>query len=137
MKSKSPIIPQRVRRITGSFSWLDHRLLHLGFLHRMQPEEMLLYFFLVLVGDRNGVSFYSYDTICTILKLTAEQLIHARNRLIDMSLIAFQDSRYQVLELPDETKTPEPSHCYQPPPHSHQTLSMREVLEKALQHNNR
>jgi hypothetical protein len=55
MKSKSPILPERIRRISGSFSWLDHRLLHSGFLRLMQPEEMLLYFFLVLVGDKNGV----------------------------------------------------------------------------------
>ncbi|MFQ5639612.1 MAG: transposase [bacterium] len=27
----------------------------------MTPEEMLLYFFLALVGDRNGISFYGYD----------------------------------------------------------------------------
>lgn len=124
MKSKSPIIPERVRHITGSFSWLDHRLLNRGFLRSMQPDDMLLYFFLVLVGDRNGVSFYSYDRICAILKLTLDQFINARNRLVDMSLIAVHDGRYQVLQLPDEPRCSELGR-------SRQTLSIKEVFKKA------
>jgi len=99
MISKSPIIPQRIRRITGSFSWLDHRLLHHGFVQRMQPNEIVVYFFLVLVGDKNGISYYSYDRMCDLLKLTVEQLVAARDRLIDLSLIAFDNGRYQVLSL--------------------------------------
>jgi hypothetical protein len=126
MKSKSPIIPERVRRITGSFSWLDHRLISDGFLSPMQSEEMLLYFFLVLVGDRNGVSFYSYDRICAILKITMDQFICARDRLINMSLIAVQDGRYQVLELPKMQRLAEPDRC-------RQMLSIHQVLERALQ----
>ena len=100
MISKIPIEPQRVRRITGSFSWIDHRLLHDGFLAAMSSDEMLLYFFLVLVGDRHGLSFYSYDKICTLLHLEVERLVLARERLIAKALIAFEDGRYQVLELP-------------------------------------
>ncbi len=69
MISREPINPNRIRRITGSSSWIDHRLLHDGFLAAMRADEMLLYFFLVLVGDCNGISFYSYDKICVILKL--------------------------------------------------------------------
>ena len=104
MPSKLPICTNRVRRISGSFSWLDHRLLHNGYLRLMQPEEMVLYFFLVLVGDKNGVSFYGYDSILNLLKLSLDQYITARNRLIDMSLIAFENSRYQVLELPEQPR---------------------------------
>lgn len=100
MISKAPINPSRIRKITGSFSWLDHRLLHEGYLAAMEPSELLLYFFLVLVGDRNGISFYSYDKICTLLKIDVERLLAARARLIDKSLIAFEDGRYQVLQLP-------------------------------------
>jgi len=111
MSSKSPICPDRIRRISGSFSWLDHRLLHNGFLRRMQPEEMLLYFFLVLVGDKNGVSFYGYDSILKLLKLTLDQYITARDRLIDLSLIAFENGRYQVLELPEKPSYSAPARC--------------------------
>ena len=100
MISKSPIVPQRIRRIPDSFSWIDHRLLHQGFIRRMQPNDMLLYFFLVLVGDKNGVSYYSYDKMCDLLKLSLDDLLSARDCLIDMSLLAVANGKYQVLALP-------------------------------------
>ena len=125
MKSKSPILPHRVRRITGSFSWLDHRLLHHGFLQQMQSDDMLLYFFLVLVGDKNGISYYGYDRICCLLKITDDELIAARARLIDLSLIAFDNGRYQVLSLPTPAveKTVE-RHC--------QVVSMKQLLQEMV-----
>lgn len=108
MISKTPIDPQRVRKITGTFSWVDHRLLHDGFLASMTSDEMLLYFFLVLVGDRHGLSFYSYDKICSLLQLEVERLLVARDRLLAKALIAFADGRYQVLQLPERPQ-PAPS----------------------------
>jgi hypothetical protein len=102
MISKEPINPNRIRRITGSFSWLDHRLLHDGFLAAMSPAEILVYFFLVLVGDKNGVSFYHYDKICALLKLDLDSFMQARDRLIARSLLVCKDGRYQVLQLPEK-----------------------------------
>lgn len=99
---KEPIVPERIRRITGSFSWIDHRILTNGYLQSMCQEEILLYFFLVLVGDKNGISFYSYEKICGLLKLDVNLYIHARDQLIKKSLIAFSDGRFQVLSLPCE-----------------------------------
>ena len=55
---------QRIRRIDGGFSFIPHRFLTDGFLSALDPHQLLLYFFLVLAGDRNGLSFYSYDSIC-------------------------------------------------------------------------
>jgi len=109
MITKIPIDPQRVRRITGSFSWIDHRLLHDGFLATMTSDEILLYFFLVLVGDRHGLSFYSYDKICTLLHLEVECLLLARDRLVAKALMAFEDGRYQVLQLPARPPAAPPS----------------------------
>ena len=100
MISKQPIVAERIRKISGSFSWIDHRLLTDGFLKAMTSHEILLYFFLVLVGDKNGVSFYSYDRICQLLKIKLDDYIQARNLLLKRSLIAFQQGRFQVLELP-------------------------------------
>ena len=100
MRSHTPIDTTRIRTITGSFSWLDHRLLADGHLDTMTAEEMRLYFFLVLVGDKNGISFYGYDRICVIIKMNVEQLIPARDSLENKSLIAFDNGRYQVLQLP-------------------------------------
>ena len=100
MISKQPILPERIRKISGSFSWIDHRILTDGFLTSMSRDEIVLYFFLVLVGDKNGVSFYSYDKICQLLKIELDDYIQARNLLLKRSLIAFQQGRFQVLELP-------------------------------------
>lgn len=108
MISKEPIVPERLRKITGTFSWVDHRLLHDGFLAQMSTVEILLYFFLVLVGDRHGLSFYHYDKICALLKLDVDQLLTARARLIERSLIAFEGERYQVLQLPVHAPKPQP-----------------------------
>jgi hypothetical protein len=104
MISRTPIDNHRIRKICGSFSWIDHRLLSGGFLKTMTSNEILLYFFLVLVGDRNGVSFYSYDKICQLLKIDVDRFIHARNRLLQKSLIATENGRFQVLQLPQHNK---------------------------------
>ena len=102
MISKEPIVPKRIRKISGSFSWIDHRILIDGFLKAMTSHEILLYFFLVLVGDKNGISFYSYDKICQLLKIELDDYIQARNLLIQRSLIACHQGRFQVLELPKQ-----------------------------------
>lgn len=104
MFSRDPIKPARVRRPVGSFSWLDHRLLSDGFLQEMSSQEILLYFFLVLVGDRNGISFYSHDRIRAYLKLDVYDYQRAREKLIRKSLIACEGIRVQVLALPEATK---------------------------------
>jgi len=102
MISKQPLVPERIRKISGSFSWIDHRLLTHGFLTTMTSHEILLYFFLVLVGDKNGVSFYSYDKICQLLKIELDVYIQARDLLVKRSLIACHQGRFQVLELPKQ-----------------------------------
>jgi hypothetical protein len=102
MISKQAIMPERIRKISGSFSWIDHRILTDGFLKAMTSHEILLYFFLILVGDKNGVSFYRYDRICQLLKIELDEYIQARNLLLKRSLIAFQQGRFQVLELPSQ-----------------------------------
>jgi hypothetical protein len=62
--------------------------------------------FLVLASDRNGLSFYSYDAICTLLELDLDQYINARNGLIDKDLIAFDGTIFQVLDLPQKPLLP-------------------------------
>jgi len=65
-------------------------------------HELLLYVFLVLVSDRNGLSYYSYDKICILLKITLDDYIIARDGLIGKDLIAFNGHLFQVLSLPDQ-----------------------------------
>ena len=133
MISRNPINPNCIRRITGSFSWIDHRLLSDGFLIVMAAEEILLYFFLILVGDKNGVSFYSYDKICQFLKMDVDCFVWARDQLIDKSLIACENGRFQVLQLPKKVKRP--IIVQQPIPRSQQTKSLSEIF-KQLGHGN-
>jgi len=96
------LCPNRVRRITGSFSFIEHRFLRDGFWESLTHHELLLYVFLLLVADRNGVSYYSYDKIYSLLRISMDEYLNARNALIDKDLIAFDGYFFQVLSLPDK-----------------------------------
>lgn len=104
MITKKLLAPHRVRRINGGFSFIPHRFLVDGFLASLNQKEILLYLFLVLASDRQGLSFYSYDSICSLLQLTLDQYVEARDGLIEKDLIAFDGTIFQVLELPSEPK---------------------------------
>ena len=64
--------PDRIRKINGSFAFIEHRFLRDGFFASLDHHELLLYLFLIIVGDRNGVSFYGYDKICTLLRTSLD-----------------------------------------------------------------
>jgi hypothetical protein len=100
MIQKKIINPQRVRRIDGGFSFIPHRFLTEGFLASLGQKELLLYLFLILAADRYGLSFYSYDRICSLLHLSVDEYIASRDSLIEKDLIAFDGTLFQVLELP-------------------------------------
>ena len=102
MTEKIPIIPQRVRRINGSFAFIEHRFLRDGFWSSLDHQELLLYLFLVMVGDRRGISFYCYDRISNLLGVSVDDYIVARNTLIKKDLIAFDGKFFQVLSLPEK-----------------------------------
>ena len=90
----------RVRQINGGFSFIPHRFVLDGFLAALGQKELLLYLFLILASDRFGLSFYSYDTICTLLELSLDEYVASRNSLMDKDLIAFDGTLFQVLDLP-------------------------------------
>ena len=100
MIKKKILNPSRIRCVKGGFSFIPHRFLTDGFWSSLSPDELLLYFFLILAGDRNGLSFYSYDKICTLLGMCLDQYIQARDGLLKKDLIAFDGTIYQVLSLP-------------------------------------
>ena len=108
MIAKFLIIPELKRVLSPPFAWIDRRFMFNGFLAELSPEENLLYFFLVLVADRDGLSFYSYDKICQLLKFDVDEYIAARNGLIKRNLIAFDGRQFQLLTLPMRHKSPEP-----------------------------
>jgi hypothetical protein len=103
---------QKIRKIESSFAWIDHRLVRNGYLQVMTHDDMVLYLFLILVADRNGVSFYRKEKICEAVSLDFSQFEIAKDRLINMKLIAFKsysvlspNGYYQVL--PIESKAPD------------------------------
>jgi hypothetical protein len=100
MIKKRILNPGRIRHITGGFSYIPHRFLTGGFLASLGQKEILLYLFLVLVSDRYGLSYYSYDMICSLLQLTLEEYLEARDGLLKKDLISFDGKIFQVLDLP-------------------------------------
>jgi len=100
---RQPPCPDRIRRIEpGGFAFVPNRFLRDGFLASLTHDERSLYLFLVLAADSNGVSFYRYDSICSILQLPLESYLAARDALMDKDLLAFDGTRFQVLSLPEK-----------------------------------
>jgi len=112
MVRKQLLNPERVRKIEGSFSFIEHRFLRQGFWATLGHHELLLYFFLILVADRQGISYYSYDHICKATGLLLEEYLQARDGLIDKDLLAFDGFFFQILSLPEKPmpKAVEPLH---------------------------
>ncbi len=111
MIRKKVLNTERIRRIGGGFAFIPHRFLTGGFVSALGADELLLYLLLVLVADRNGLSFYGYDKICSLLEMDLERYIDARDGLIRQDLIAFDGTLFQVLSLPSaprEQKRREP-----------------------------
>jgi hypothetical protein len=65
-------------RWARSYSIIDHQILPGRYLHRLSHESMILYLFLVVVGDRQGRSFYPDRSITEILRLSGPKLAQAR-----------------------------------------------------------
>ena len=105
--SAAPILVDRVRSIgQDGFSFVPNRFVRDGFFAALRPDELLLYLLLVLVGNRQGMSFYHYDKLCALLRMAIEPYLAARNALIEKDLIAFDGTRFQVLELPPSPPSP-------------------------------
>ena len=105
---KRVLVPERLRKIERDFACIEHRFLREGFVAALTHPELTLYFFLVLAADRQGLSFYSYESICSILKMELDDYIEAKNALIRKDLIAFDGRLFQVLSLPEKPRPPKP-----------------------------
>jgi hypothetical protein len=90
---------RRVRRIRPGFSWIDRRFIRDGWIERLDRSQMLLYFFLVVVADKDGLSYYSDPRIRGTLRIEQTDLDRARVALLNLQLIAFDPPLYQVLAL--------------------------------------
>lgn len=98
MIDMKPILFSRMRKLNGRYAFIELRFRY--FIHNLTHQEILLYLFLVLASDHQGLSSYGPDTICACLKIGLKQYQKARQSLIRKDLIAFEDPLFQVLSLP-------------------------------------
>ena len=96
------IEPEQVSKIPESFSWIDRRIMHMGYLERLCSEAILLYFFFFFFGDHKGLSFYGQKSICRLLKIRGKDFTMVRSELVKEGLIAYSYPIYQVLPLREE-----------------------------------
>jgi hypothetical protein len=128
MIEKQPLCPERLRKIRGSFAFIEHRFLRDGFWSSLHHHERLLYVFFILVADRHGLSYYSFDKICSLVELSLDDYVLARNALIHKDLIAFDGHLFQVLSLP-----PKPVTSPKPPlTHPHQMAQADPATSRGL-----
>jgi len=92
----------RIRKTNGRFSFIPHRFLLDGFFASLSHHELILYVFLVLSSDKNGVSYYGKAAICSHTHLSENDYTKALDGLIIKDLLAFDGVFFQVLELPLE-----------------------------------
>jgi len=100
MIRKEIVKPDRLRRMPEGFGWVDHRLVRKGYLKGRSREALALYLFLVIVGDADGVSYYSEVRLCEHLNFLPADLSLSRKELCNAELIAYRKPFYQVLDLP-------------------------------------
>ena len=96
------ILPDRLRKIEGSFGFIEHRFIHAGYLQELSKKEMLLYFFLASVSDKNGISFYGTQRSLSLLKLEEGAYYQALAGLEQKDYITREGNKIQLLSLPDQ-----------------------------------
>lgn len=96
---REPVLPERVRALPRHFAWADHRLRDR--LAALTPVEVALLFFLHLVADRNGCSFWADGTIAKKLGLKEGDVIEARYALLGKGFIAYRYPLFQILPVED------------------------------------
>lgn len=133
MIDTSPLCPERVRKIMGSFAFLEHRFVRDGFWTSLSHHALLLYIFLVLVADRHGLSYYSFEKLCTLLQRSRDASLLARNALLKKDLIAFDGHLLQVLSLPP-TPVLQPARPLCSAPHMAQAdpATIRQIIRNSL-----
>ena len=100
LNKPKPLRPDRLRTIEKPFCWLPFRLLKDGTLACLSDRAKLLYLFLCLAANRQGLSYYSDKRIQANFELNSNDIELARNELIKKDLIAHNGRVYQLLSLP-------------------------------------
>lgn len=103
--------PSRTRRPTPRFGWgwVDRRIVLDGYLKPMSRTEVLVYFFLCVVADRHGMSWYSPRAMARLVKEPPDQISEALISLGRRNLVALAGRFIQVLELDTGLPVPGPA----------------------------
>ena len=116
------------------FSWVDQALVQQHFIDRCDARSAALYLFLVTVSDAQGLSYYGAATLARRLHLSEQDLVAARQQLIDLELLAYRSPLYQVLALPGTVATPRTApRAVLTAPASGQPVSLAALLQQAQQ----
>ena len=99
MVHKHLILPSKLRKLPGQFSWIDQRLVRDRHIDRLSHPACALYLFLLTVADAQGLSFYSDVSLGRRLSMAHCVLHQARQELLQHGLVAYQQPLYQVLAL--------------------------------------
>jgi hypothetical protein len=83
---------------------IDRRWIPERWLERLQQEEVLLYVFLALAGDKNGMSYWHPETIAERLALDVRRVETARHGLLQYGLVLFRYPKWQIIDLPEPSK---------------------------------
>jgi len=124
MVSKFPILEKRVRRVPRQFSWVDQRLVREQYINRLSHPAAALYLFLVTVSDAQGMSYYADTSIRKRLSMDPATLDKARDKLVRIGLIAWENPLYQVLSLDPVSPPPRPAMA--------QAESLGEIFKQAM-----
>jgi hypothetical protein len=119
---KRVLCSERLRRVPRQFSWVDQRLIRERYLERCSAAAWGLYLFLVLVGDSQGLSYYSSESICRQLSITPVDLRRLQDELETAGVIVYRRPLYQVLAL-----LPESLNCHRK---RSEPVLMAEVLRR-------
>ena len=118
MQRPPPLRTDRIRTLERPFGWIPFRILTSGLLPELSSPTQLLYFFLCLVADEQGMSYYGARRLTDLLGLSESDLAGARSELVKRDLLAFDGRLYQLLSLPPH-RAPEPVPCPTPPAEAH------------------
>ena len=90
----------RQRKFPQQFSWIDQRLIREKHFQLCNAKSLGVYLFLIMVGDSQGLSYYSETSICKNLSINMIELTKSRQELINADLLAYEKPLYQVLSIP-------------------------------------
>ena len=100
MIQKRVLSLDRVRHLPkNDWSWVDRRFLR-QFASQLSGDAVFLYYLLVAVSDKNGLSYYSDKALALMVRTSLPSLVRARQELIELDLIVYQSPLVQVLSLP-------------------------------------